>query len=459
MERLIPGLTETEKKIYSFLNENVIGQEKTMKELAKVLGLLNSRINYRPPQSPNRPIHSALFMGPSGVGKTFTAETLGMLFGLKGIIKIDCAAQSDQGSVNNIIGASKGYIGYFDPSSTDPMHAYSPPLLYDIYRYENKGEDKKQEAAEVTKLKITVAELTRQIVLYSLELAGSLKSTGRTEKDIRVNIALIRSLNDERNKAIKDIEAAQNEKVPNDFENAVWSGVDGAFNLVKAVGALMRPRDAETRKVRAVVLFDEIEKGSEELRNLLFSILDKGEIQLAHGETVEFRDAIIIMTSNVGSRGIVDIQTGKHRIGFGGPAVSEKEQSIYRHAREEAEKFFKQAFLNRIDWVGAFRPLSRESFVKIFDLQMKNFKDYLAKNFPVNLEISDEVKNFIVDETDRAHEGARLITRKIEHHIKQPLMELEVAGKIAKGDEVKIGLENGEVVFLKTVKKTNIAVL
>jgi ATP-dependent Clp protease ATP-binding subunit ClpA len=445
MKKILPQKTEMEEKLFKFLTENVIGQEKTMEDVAAAINVVYSKLNYQPFQSQNRPIYTALFLGPSGVGKTLTAELLAKFFDLKGIIKVNCGEYQDDGSTGNggsmiskLIGAPKGFVGYFDPKSNDSKHNYSAPLFYNIYRYENDADAKEDNA--LMELKEEVFKLNLEIEKYAQRLVDAINYYNNP-RDLKVMASILNGLLRRKEKIEYKIKHLRN--LPEDVNKALKLMING------------RDFPIEPRRVRAVILVDEIEKASEAVSNLFLSILDKGEIMLSYGETVSFRDSLIIMTSNIGGKEIINLQKGKGKLGFEIPGDKDENQEIYKTGRAMAEQYFKKPeFLNRIDWIGVFRPLSKESLGKIFDLNIRNFQDYLKDVFPITLSISKEVKNFIINQTDREEEGARLINRKIDHYIKQPLMRLEVSGKIKPGYRIAIKMKNNKIVYYAHAEET-----
>ncbi|TVP57747.1 MAG: ATP-dependent chaperone ClpB [Gemmatimonadales bacterium] len=170
--------------------------------------------------------------------------------------------------------------------------------------------------------------------------------------------------------------------------------------------------EAVRRRPHAVILFDEIEKAHPEVFNLLLQILDDGRLTDAQGRTVDFRNAVIILTSNIGSQYILEAGTE----GAEGPGWSEVESRV----QKELHQHFRPEFLNRVDDVIVFRPLDREDLRKIVDLQLARIHELTAE-LGVTLEVSDAAKDRLAAEGYDPVFGARPLKRVIQNRIQNPL--------------------------------------
>jgi ATP-dependent Clp protease ATP-binding subunit ClpB len=166
--------------------------------------------------------------------------------------------------------------------------------------------------------------------------------------------------------------------------------------------------EAVRRRPHAVILFDEIEKAHAEVFNILLQILDDGRLTDAQGRTVDFRNAVIIMTSNIGSQFILEeAETGDW-------------ERVSQRVRREMHQHFRPEFLNRIDDIIIYRPLSREDLRKIVDLQLDRVRA-LARELDVTLEVTDPVKDLLAAEGYDPVFGARPLKRVIQQRIQNPL--------------------------------------
>jgi len=166
--------------------------------------------------------------------------------------------------------------------------------------------------------------------------------------------------------------------------------------------------EAVRRRPHAVILFDEIEKAHSDVFNILLQILDDGRLTDAHGRTVDFRNAVVIMTSNIGSQFILE------------EAGTGDWSRIEDRVRSELHRHFRPEFLNRIDDTIIFRPLTREDLRRIVDLQLERVRA-LAADLGVSLEVDDQVKDMLAEEGYDPVFGARPLKRVIQQRIQNPL--------------------------------------
>jgi ATP-dependent Clp protease ATP-binding subunit ClpB len=195
--------------------------------------------------------------------------------------------------------------------------------------------------------------------------------------------------------------------------------------------------EAVRRRPHAVVLFDEIEKAHQEVFNVLLQILDDGRLTDSQGRTVDFRNAVIIMTSNIGSQYILE------RSG------DEEWDAVGERVRREMHQHFRPEFLNRIDDVIVFRPLERDDLRKIVDLQLQRVRA-LALDLGVTLEVDDAVKDLLAREGWDPVFGARPLKRVIQNRIQNPLALRLLEEEVEEGTTVLVlppAVDGGEVEF------------
>ena len=198
------------------------------------------------------------------------------------------------------------------------------------------------------------------------------------------------------------------------------------------------------RKPYSVILLDEIEKAHPDVFNLLLQALDDGQITDSLGRKVDFKNTIIIMTSNLGSRELKDFGTG---VGFGTTARDKGKDDLEKGVIQSAlKKAFAPEFLNRIDDVVLFNSLKREDIHLIIDIELQGLFERIQElGYTINL--SDKAKDFIADEGFDEAFGARPLARALQKLIEDPLAERIIGKQLTEGDEVIIELSNKELTF------------
>jgi ATP-dependent Clp protease ATP-binding subunit ClpC len=201
------------------------------------------------------------------------------------------------------------------------------------------------------------------------------------------------------------------------------------------------------RKPYSVILLDEIEKAHPDVFNLLLQALDDGQITDSLGRKVDFKNTIIIMTSNLGSRQLKDFGTG---VGFGTTAREQGKNDIEKSVIQSAlKKAFAPEFLNRIDDVVLFNSLSREDIHKIIDIELKGLFTRI-EDLGYGISMTQEAKDFIADEGFDEAFGARPLARALQKLVEDPLAEKIIGKEINEGDAVEISLSDKELSFLVT---------
>jgi ATP-dependent Clp protease ATP-binding subunit ClpC len=309
-------------KLEEELKQRIVGQDDAVRAVSELVRRAKAGI-----ASPNRPLASFLFLGPSGVGKTELAKSLAdiVLGDPDALVRIDMSEFAEGFNISKLIGAPAGYVGYKD------------------------------------RTKLT---------------------------------------------------------------------------------------DAVKRKPHAVVLFDEIEKAHDEVHNLLLQILEDGHITDATGRKINFKNSIVVMTSNVGASELV-----KEDIGFGSKAKGEVTDEDVRENRErsmkELEKHFRPEFINRIDRICVFRPLSRGDLEGIAMLQISELSGRLERDYGIALEGNEKVAALIAEKSWNPLYGARGVRREIQEMIETPLAKDLLAEKFRAGDRIGVSLKDGEVCLAK----------
>ncbi|MCK5241556.1 ATP-dependent Clp protease ATP-binding subunit [bacterium] len=202
-----------------------------------------------------------------------------------------------------------------------------------------------------------------------------------------------------------------------------------------------------TEKVRrnpySVILFDEIEKAHPDVFNILLQVLEDGRLTDNNGRVVDFKNAVVIMTSNIGAR-LID--KGGAGLGFQPASTESTHRSMKDKIMGEVKKVFNPEFLNRVDEVIVFHSLAKQHLEEIIDLLMGYVNERL-KEKEITLDVSREVKDFLIEEGYSPQMGARPLKRSIQRFIEDPLAELILKGVVKTGDTVETKPINGVVKF------------
>ncbi|MBQ0052233.1 MAG: ATP-dependent Clp protease ATP-binding subunit [Treponema sp.] len=310
------------------IHKDVIGQEEAVKYLSSAIRRSRAGVS-----SPDRPMGSFIFLGPTGVGKTQLAKAMAkFLFGSEdALIRIDMSDFMEKHTSSRLVGSAPGYVGY--------------------------------------------------------EEGGMLT-----------------------NKVLQ--------------------------------------------KPYSIVLFDEIEKAHNEVFNLLLQVLEEGELRDNLGHTVNFRNTVIIMTSNAGARSITaDKKLGFANLsdGFLPPA------EIKANAMEELKRIMAPELINRIDDIVVFNPLKREEISKILDIQIAQLEERLSEK-NIHLVVKPKARDYLLDNGYEPSMGARPMRRLIQNEIEDKLANLILAGKIGESGEVEVNYEKKEITVKPVKAKESVSV-
>ena len=205
--------------------------------------------------------------------------------------------------------------------------------------------------------------------------------------------------------------------------------------------------EAVRRKPYSVVLLDEIEKAHPDVFNILLQILEDGRLTDSHGRTINFKNTVIIMTSNLGSEYIIDYYENK------GTSYEEMKNMVM----DILKKSFRPEFLNRVDEIVVFHSLTKENIIDIARLQLK----YLAnriKERNIHLEFNDKAVEFLAKKGYDINYGARPLRRVLQNMVETPLAKEIIKGSFKDGDTVLVDIKDGEIVFSKKVSKSRVTV-
>jgi ATP-dependent Clp protease ATP-binding subunit ClpB len=207
-----------------------------------------------------------------------------------------------------------------------------------------------------------------------------------------------------------------------------YVGYDEAGQLTEAV----------RRRPYSVVLFDEIEKAHSDVFNILLQLLDDGRLTDSHGRLVDFKNTVVIMTSNIGSHYIRE-------------AVDRPMAEVRKKVDEELFRHFRPEFLNRIDETILFRHLPKEEIFKIIEIQLNALRK-LVEDKKITIDLTQGSRDSLCEEGFDPAFGARPLKRVIERRIKNPLAMKMLQGDVHDGDHVEIGSDKGEYTFLSQKK-------
>ena len=204
------------------------------------------------------------------------------------------------------------------------------------------------------------------------------------------------------------------------------------------------------RNPYSVILFDEIEKAHPDVFNILLQVLDDGHITDSQGRKVDFRNTVIIMTSNAGAKAIIEPK----KLGF---TQQEDQKADYKRMKanvmDEVKQLFRPEFLNRIDEIIVFHPLNEDNMKKIVGLMCKEVVQRAKEQLEIILVVRDSVKKHIVETGSDKKYGARPLRRAVQSQLEDKLAEALLNGEIKRGDHVEAGISKKEIKF--TVREIN----
>ena len=209
------------------------------------------------------------------------------------------------------------------------------------------------------------------------------------------------------------------------------------------------------RNPYSVILFDEIEKAHPDVFNILLQVLDDGHITDSSGRMIDFKNTVIILTSNAGAQRIVEPK----QLGFASSSDDKKDYSDMKNSvMEEVKQMFKPEFLNRIDETIVFHQLTKENLKEILDILLNEINSRLDEQMQMNLRLSDKAKEFLIDKGYDKKYGARPLKRALQNEIEDRMAEQILLGNIKQGDKIKIDCKGEgkerELTFKPVIKRS-----
>ena len=193
-----------------------------------------------------------------------------------------------------------------------------------------------------------------------------------------------------------------------------------------------------------MILFDEIEKAHPDVFNILLQVLDDGHITDAQGRKIDFKNTVLIMTSNAGAERIVEPK----RLGF---TVANDEKADYdsmkNNVMDEVKRMFKPEFLNRIDEIIVFHALTRSNIEEIVDIMLSSINRRIESQMNITLHVTPKAKSWLIDKGYDQKYGARPLRRALQSNIEDKLAEEVLDGNIRAGDKVTVSLEKNALKF------------
>ena len=199
----------------------------------------------------------------------------------------------------------------------------------------------------------------------------------------------------------------------------------------------------------SVILFDEIEKSHPDVFNILLQVLDDGHITDSQGRKVDFKNTIIIMTSNAGAQSIIEPK----KLGFGAKEDEKQDhERMKASVMEEVKRIFKPEFLNRIDETIVFRALNKDDMKKIIGIMVRDLQKRCKEQLQIDLVVREAAKEFIVEKAYDRKYGARPLRRKLQDEVEDRLADALIRGEIHTGDRVIVTTKNKEIIVSKDKK-------
>ena len=203
--------------------------------------------------------------------------------------------------------------------------------------------------------------------------------------------------------------------------------------------------DAVRKTPYSVILFDEVEKAHMDFFNILLQVLDDGRLTDGQGRTVDFTNCVIIMTSNLGSH---LLKGEMKKLGFSSDEKKEKEtfEDVKKKMMDEVKHVFRPEFINRIDEILVFHPLTGENLSAIVNLMLAKVEEKVA-HLHLKLAVTEEAKKLLIDHGSDMEYGARPLRRTIQKEVEDPISELILAGDLAKKEKLTIDAAEGKLTF------------
>ncbi len=433
------------------LHKRVIGQNEGVTKVTEAI--IRSKAGIK---DPTKPIGSFLFLGPTGVGKTELAKALAesLFDDESNMVRIDMSEYMEKYSVSRLIGAPPGYVGYDEGGQLTEAVRRKP---YSVVLFD----EIEKAHPDVFNVLLQVNESERNKTLH-LEDELHKRVIGQNEGVTKVTEAIIRS-----KAGIKDptkpigsflflgptgvgkteLAKALAESLFDDESNMVridMSEYMEKYSVSRLIGAPPgyvgydeggQLTEAVRRKPYSVVLFDEIEKAHPDVFNVLLQVLDDGRITDSQGRTVDFKNTILIMTSNIGSSYLLD------GIDENGNIRKESEDMVMQELRAH----FRPEFLNRLDETIMFKPLTKADICDIIDLLVADINRRLSDK-ELSIEVTKSAKDMIVEGGYEPMYGARPLKRYLQKHVETLAAKLILADKVRSEDVILIDVENGELV-------------
>jgi len=384
-----------DKRLAKRLSQRIVGQPRAIQHIARLMVSAESGL-----RDPYRPIGTMIFAGPSGCGKTMTAKelALALLGPTEGSIYpltiVQCSNLAESHRVSTLIGSPPGYV---DSHKIPVLHRFNVEkyslisfLEQDIYVCKDeKQRREKEDALEQVKRCLQALQVGKSFIKYDKQ---------------EINV----------------------------------------YNFLNEVFEKAQP-------LISIILFDEIEKAHPDVWNLLLSIMEEGQLQLANNnEITSFANSIVILTTNTGSREIQGL-FGINKIGFQVPARDEDheklDKAVYDEAKRALEKIFPPELMGRLGKeIIAFRGLQKDDFNQIFKQLVEEFRWRLDPK-KITIRYAPKFREFVVGEGINQKYGARILRDAVKRYVETPVSFALSSGELKRRDSVLLTLENGQPIL------------
>ena len=230
-----------------------------------------------------------------------------------------------------------------------------------------------------------------------------------------------------------------------------WKTISASIKRLKEIDSKMEKGEFEgmTKKEKFHAVVDEIEKAHPDVFNILLQVLDDGHITDSQGRKVDFKNTIIIMTSNAGAQSIIEPK----KLGFGAKEDEKQDhERMKASVMEEVKRIFKPEFLNRIDETIVFRALNKDDMKKIIGIMVRDLQKRCKEQLQIDLVVREAAKEFIVEKAYDRKYGARPLRRKLQDEVEDRLADALIRGEIHAKDRVIVTTKNKEIIVSKDKK-------
>jgi len=461
VDKMLEGEKDKLLKMEDALGKRVVGQAEAVRAVATAVRRSRAGL-----QDPNRPTGSFMFLGPTGVGKTELTKALAeYLFNDEtAMVRLDMSEYMEKHSVSRLIGAPPGYVGYDEGGALTEAVRRRPYQVVLFDEIEKAHPDvfnvllQVLDDGRLTDGQGRTVDFRNTLIIMTSNLGSEFlvnQPEGEDTSAVRRSRAGLQDPNRPTGSFMflgptgvgkTELTKALAEYLFNDetamvrLDMSEYMEKHSVSRLIGAPpgyvgydegGALT---EAVRRRPYQVVLFDEVEKAHPDVFNVLLQVLDDGRLTDGQGRTVDFRNTLIIMTSNLGSEFLVNQPEGEDT-----SAVRDQVMGMVR-------AHFRPEFLNRVDEIILFHRLQKSEMGRIVEIQFARLTR-LLEDRKIELTLDPSARDWLAEKGWDPAYGARPLKRVIQRHLQDPLAEMILAGEVSDGDKVKISTEGNVLTF------------